>query len=103
MAASEQSVLKCLWAGKSEKIFCKWKDLSDFDKDQIVMAEWPGQSISKMSWGVPSMQWLLVLIKSSARMDNHRTGVRVMGPQDSLMHVGAKATLPGHTQEATVA
>ena len=43
----------------------KRKDLSEFDKGQIVMVRRLGQSISKTAalWGVPGLQWS-VSIKS---------------------------------------
>ncbi len=51
--------------------FLKLKDLSDFDKGQIVMARWLGQSIPKK----PRL-------------------VGNMGTQDSLKHVGVNLSGP---------
>ncbi len=49
-------------------------------------AKRPGQNISKTTSLVGCMQWL-VPTKNGARKDNQWTGDRVMGAQDSLMHV----------------
>ncbi len=69
----------------------KQKDLSDFDKGQIVKARQLSQSISNMtSFGWCSgLQWL-VSNTSGARKDNQWTGIRVMGTQCSSMYVLSK-------------
>ena len=57
-------------------------DLTEFDKGQIVMARQLDQSISKTA----GLQWS-VSIKSVSRRKQWWTGDRVMGDQDSMMHV----------------
>lgn len=50
----------------------KRKNLSCIDKNQIVMTIQVGQSNSKMSrllWGVPGMQWLVVSTKSGPKKE----------------------------------
>ena len=77
-----------LEAGKMDK----QKDLSKFDKGQIVKARWLGQNISKtfqFLLGVPSVQWS-VSINSGPRKEQWRTGDRAMGGQGSWMHVGSE-------------
>lgn len=51
-----------------------------------------GQSISKLQllWGVHSLQWSAVSIKSGPRKEQWWTSDRVMGSQGLLMHVGSE-------------
>ena len=75
----------------------KREDLSEFDKGQIVMARWLGQSIScsdpcselQLLLVVPSLQWS-VSIRTGPRKKQWWTGNRVVGGQGSLMHVGSE-------------
>lgn len=64
-----------LEAGK----MAKSKDLSDFDEGQIVMAR--ASSKQQVLWDVCSGQYL-------PRKANWWTSDRVMGTQNSLMHMG---------------
>ncbi len=64
----------------------KRKDRSGKWQAITMEAKRPGQNISKTTSLVGCMQWL-VPTKNGARKDNQWTGDRVMGAQDSLMHV----------------
>ncbi len=66
----------------------KRKDLSDFEKGQIVMATRLSQSVSKTASlvGVSGMQWF-VPAKSGGRRDSRWTSARLMGAQGSVMHL----------------
>ncbi len=70
----------------------KRKDLSKFDKGQIVMARRLGQSISKTAALVGSSRSAVVSIyqKGGQRKEQMWTGDMVMGGQGSLLHVGSE-------------
>lgn len=74
---SRLSELICWKAGK----WCK--DLSNFDKDQIVLARRLAQSISKTVD-------LMVRTKSGPKQDNLRTGTNVIVTQGSLIRLGSE-------------
>lgn len=67
----------------------KQKDLSDFVKDRLMTTRLLGQNIFKTLSCMGCSQYAVVSNKSGSRKDN-RTGIRVMGAQDSWMHMGSE-------------